>query len=106
MVSVIPALLASQIMYMQSIPEDKWPSREERDMELARRLGYAYTQTHDAARPLSEYILPVAPFTVVWPFVIIRELVLDDQGMQTTGRDNKAIVARKVRLIPRGGRRR
>lgn len=74
---------------------------ETRELEIAGRLGYDYTQDTSVHRPLTEYILPIHPFRTIGPIVIVTELILDDKGMSILNGKGKPRTKHKVRLLPR-----
>lgn len=70
--------------------------------QLGARLGYTYLMREDRSKmlPLSTFALPPHPFTIIWPFVIVRELVLNNAG-ETMYRHGKTRIKHKIRLLPR-----
>lgn len=57
-------------------------------LRMGARLGYAYLLREDRSEslPLSTFVLPCNPFTIIRPFVIVHELILDDKGLEIGNR--------------------
>lgn len=74
-----------------------------RFINLAVQLGYDYCGRPDLSipLPLSTFILPKHPFTILWPFVLVRELILDDEGNAIETKRGRERKRYKLRLLPR-----
>ena len=70
---------------------------EEDELLLAQRLGYNYPLP--ANSPLSQYILPLHPFTVIGPIVIVREVIMDEDGRATYNKRFKPRLRYKLRML-------
>lgn len=64
-------------------------------------LGYTYLLREDRTEciPLTTFVLPVHPFTIIRPFVIVTELILDDHGNSIVTNRNRLRTKHTIRWI-------
>ena len=69
-------------------------------IELGLKLGYDYLARRGEMLPLTEYILPVAPFTIDGDQVEIRELIFDADGLSVLDENGRPLTRTIVRPLP------